>query len=212
MAGTTDPDEPIRSVEIELTFDVDDAAPLPEWEGVPGIARVEEAPRRDLDARYFDSTGLELARAGVAVRRRTGGPDAGWHLKGPREGLARVELGWPLGPDDDVVPSAVRSAVAAVTEAPLQLIARILNTRTPYLLLDEEGGIVAEFVDDRVVATDERSGTVRRWREWEVELGPAASTDADARAALFAAAGSAISAVGGVPAASASKLARALGE
>lgn len=211
MVGTTDPDEPVRTVEIELTFDVDDATPLPEWESIPGVVRVEQAPVRDLDARYFDTAGVALARAGYAIRRRTGGLDAGWHIKGPRVGLARVELGWPLGPEGEDVPDAVRAAVADVTDAALSPLARILNTRTPHLLLDEKGGVVAEFVDDRVVATDERSGTVRRWREWEIELGPAAPTDADQRAALFAEAGAAVSAVGGRSAASASKLARALG-
>ena len=40
-----------------------------------------------------------------------------------------------------------------------------------------DGGLVAEFVDDRVTATDARTGVVRTWREWEIELGPAASAD-----------------------------------
>jgi len=70
---------------------------------------------------------------------------------------------------------------------------------------------VAEFVDDRVRATDLRQGTERRWREWEFELGPAAPADPAERERLFAAAERTIFAAGGRHAASGSKLARALG-
>ena len=51
----------------------------------------------------------------------------------------------------------------------------------------------------------------RSWREWEFELGPAAPEDTAAREAIFAAVEDAVHAVGGREAASASKLARALG-
>ena len=75
------------------------------------------------------------------------------------------------------MPDAVRAAVAPVTDAALRPIARILNTRTAYALRSADGGLVAEFVDDRVTATDARTGVVRTWREWEIELGRAASAD-----------------------------------
>lgn len=214
MGATTDVvggSEPLRSVEIELTFDVDDATPLPDWSVVPGIESVDAPDLRELDARYFDTARLDLARSGYAVRRRTGGPDAGWHIKGPRVGDARVELGWPLGSDDEEIPEHVLAGVASVTTHPLHRIARILNTRTAYVLRDADGGVVAEFVDDRVTASDERNGVERRWREWEFELGPAAPTDADARALLFASVDSAVRAVGARDAVSDSKLARTLG-
>lgn len=214
MGATTDDaggSDPVRSVEIELTYDVDADTPLPDWSLVPGIDAVDAPELRQLDARYFDTARLDLARSGYAVRRRTGGPDAGWHVKGPRVGDARVELGWPLGGEDDGVPDHVRDGVASVTEDPLGQIARILNARTAYVLRDADGGVVAEFVDDHVTATDERTGVERRWREWEFELGPAAPTDADARALLFASVDSAVRAVGGRDAASESKLARTLG-
>jgi len=166
---------------------------------------------RELDARYLDSADLALSRAEYALRRRSGGPDAGWHIKGPRVGDARVELHWPLGdggPDDIVVPPAILEELARLTPGPLSLLARIRNSRTAYALCDSDGRLVAEFVDDRVTATDERTGVERRWREWELELGPAAPGDP---AAFFAAAEAAVQAAGGRAAASASKLARALG-
>lgn len=165
---------------------------------------------RELDARYLDTDDLALAHAGYALRRRTGGADEGWHIKGPRVGDSRVELHWPLGGSADPldVPPAVRAEITPLTGAPLSPVARIRNTRTAYALRDARGGLVAEFVDDRVIATDERVGVDRGWREWELELGPAAPADI---AAFFAAAETAVRAAGGRVAASASKLARALG-
>lgn len=211
---TTDPGDvgAARSVEVELKFDVDDATPLPDWAGLPGIATVGAAELRELDAVYLDSDDLALAHAGYAVRRRTGGPDEGWHIKGPRGADGgRLELHWPLG-TEDTIPDAVTEAVASVgVTVRLAPIARIRNRRTAYALQDAEGGLVAEFVDDHVVATDERAGIERTWREWEFELGSAAPSSPEERAVLFAAAEAAVRAVGGRAAASDSKLARTLG-
>ena len=203
--------EPVRSVEIERTFDVDGQAPLPDWSGVPGVASVSAGERRELDAAYFDSADRALARAGCALRRRTGGPDEGWHIKSPRgaEG-GRVELHWPLG-DTDAVPERALAELAAVTEGPFEPLARIRNSRTVRYLLSDRGEVVAEFADDRVTTRDERGGAERSWREWEVELGPAAPAGADARAEFFDAVETVVRAAGGRPAASDSKLARALG-
>lgn len=201
--------EPSRTVEVERKYDVDASTPLPVWERIPGVDAVTSGEARALDARYFDTADGALSSAGVALRRRTGGPDAGWHVKGPREGDGRLELGWPLG-DDDSLPDAVAAALARWTTAPLTPLARIENDRTAYLLTGPDG-VVAEFVDDRVRATDLRRGAQREWREWEMELGPAAPADAEGRAAFFAAVEQAIRAVGGRDAASGSKLARALG-
>ncbi|MFH8252492.1 CYTH domain-containing protein [Microbacterium sp. B2969] len=201
------PDEPSQSLEIELKFDVDDATPLPDWTSVSGVASVSSPEERELDARYLDTADLALARAGYAVRRRTGGPDAGWHIKGPREGDGRREWHWPLG-DDDRVPDGVRAAVAKVTDAELTPLARIRNTRTAYHLQGADGGVLAEFVDDHVRATDERAGVERTWREWELELGPAAPDDP---AGFLAEASEVAHAAGARPAASDSKLARTLG-
>jgi len=197
-----------RSVEVERKFDVDDATPLPSWESVPGVASVGDPEVRELDARYLDTDDQALARAGFALRRRTGGPDEGWHIKGPVVDGGRVELHWPLGDDDLVVPPAILAELSSVTDAALSPLARIRNLRTAYALRGADGGVVAEFVDDHVTATDERSGVERTWREWEFELGPAAPAD---HGAIFAAVEAAVHAVGGRDAASASKLARTLG-
>lgn len=219
---TEDSVRPSRTIEIERKYDVDADTPLPAWIGIDAVDAVTSGELRELDARYFDTEDAELARAGVAVRRRTGGPDAGWHIKGPREGDGRLEIAWPLneGPLDigvgDMIPEAVVGALARWTTAPLRPLARIENSRTAYLLTGPDG-VVAEFVDDRVRATDLRqpdhlNTPVRReWREWEVELGPSAPDDGNGRATLFAEIETAVFAAGARSAASDSKLARALG-
>ncbi|RWR23179.1 CYTH domain-containing protein [Microbacterium enclense] len=203
------------SVEVESKYDVDGDTPLPDWSHLPGVARVGDPEPRDLDARYLDTPDTDLARNGVAVRRRRGGPDEGWHVKAPAEG-GRSETQWPLGelgdPEaDPVVPEEIQDAVAAWAHGPFLPLARVRNHRTAYALFDAEGGVVAEFVDDRVRARDERRGVESEWREWEVELGPAGPADREGRAVLFAAVDAAVFAAGGRPAASGSKLARALG-
>lgn len=199
-----------RTVEVERKFDVDAGTPVPDWTGVPGVASVTAGEARHLDALYLDTDDLALARAGVALRRRTGGPDEGWHLKGPLVGGARTELQWPLG-DGDELPAAVATEVAEYTPTPLYPLARIVNDRTAYSLLDAEGGVLAEFVDDAVHTIDLRTGDDRSWHEWEVELGAAAPADPAEREAFFAAVTEAAFAAGARAASSASKLARALG-
>ncbi len=201
--------EPLRSVEIERKYDVDGSTSLPDWSSVPGVLRVSDGESRALDARYFDTEDAALSQVGIAVRRRTGGHDEGWHIKGPREGDSRIELQWPLGEGDEV-PAEVRAALVRWTSDRLHPLARIENARTAYLLQSEDG-VLAEFVDDRVRTTDLRGGKVREWREWELELGPAAPSEAAAQEAFFAAAEWSIRATGARDSASDSKLARALG-
>lgn len=194
-----------RSVEIEKKFDVEAGTPVPDWTQVPGVARVSEGEERHLDAGYLDTADARLAKFGVAVRRRVGGHDAGWHIKGPLVNGARVELGWPLTDD---VPAELMAEIAQWTEERLAPLARIVNDRTAYELLDEDGGVVAEFVNDRVKASDLRRGVDREWCEWEIELGPAAPEDHEA---FFAAVEKVALAAGATKPSSSSKLARALG-
>jgi hypothetical protein len=206
--------EPERSVEVERKYDVDADTALPDWSALPGVTSVGEPEPRDLDARYLDTADGALAHAATALRRRSGGPDAGWHVKrATAEG--KLESRWPLDDDpgegDPVVPEAVLAHLASVAPGPFGAIARIRNARTAYALRDAAGGLVAEFVDDRVVARDLRRDVETSWREWELELGPAAPSDAASREALFAAADELVARAGGRVAASGSKLARALG-
>ena len=205
-----------HSIEVELKFDADASCPLPDLTSAPGVVRVGPAEHRPLDAVYLDTDDLVLARAAVALRRRTGGPDAGWHVKTTApEG--RHEYGWPLDdgsgePADIVIPDDVRAAVAPwVADATLGPIARVRNARTAYALLDAAGGVIAELTDDRVDAVDVARGVTTSWREWEIELGPAAPVDPVKISEFFAEVERAVLAVGGQPPSSGSKLQRALG-
>lgn len=201
---------------------------LPDLAALPGVSDVSESELRVLDAVYLDTAGFSLARRAVALRCRTGGPDEGWHVKsGAPEG--RREWGWPLGDhpvghsgaehpgaravlDHPAVPSDVRAAVAQwCGDDDLHPIARVRNDRHAILLRDASGAVVAEFLDDHVTATELGAGSTTSWREWEVELGPAAPADVRGREKFFAAVDAAVASVGGVPAASGSKLQRALG-
>lgn len=199
--------EPTRSLEVERSYDVDADTPLPDLTTL-GLT-VGHAEPRDLDARYFDSADAALGRAGVAVRRRTGGPDEGWHVKiATPEG--KLEWHWPLDidSDPDQVPPAVAESVERWSAGPFAPLARIRNARTAYAVSDASGTPVAELVDDRVQTVDERTGRELAWREWEVELTPESPV---APAEFFARIDAAVAAAGGRVAASDSKLARALG-
>ncbi|CAI9392080.1 CYTH domain-containing protein [Microbacterium sp. T2.11-28] len=207
-----------RSIEIERKYDADDAVSLPDWTRLPGVVTIGDAEARSLDARYLDTGDGALGRAAIALRRRVGGPDEGWHIKrATAEG--KHEARWPLDAVDDdvIVPPAVAAALASdpalsgIDIGAVSVIARIRNERTAYALRDADGMLVAEFVDDRVVAMDLRRGIETRWREWELELGPAAPADPAAQQELFAAADALVAAAGGSPSASGSKLGRALG-
>src|ERR1035438_8732306 len=70
-----------RYSEVERKFDADPGALLPDLSGA--AAAVSEAVESQLDATYFDPADTSLARYHVTLRRRTGGDDAGWHLKLP---------------------------------------------------------------------------------------------------------------------------------
>lgn len=206
-----------RSIEVERKYDVSEATGLPDLASLPGVGAVRPPELRSLDAVYFDTAELALARRAVAVRRRTGGPDEGWHVKSSAAD-GRHEWGWPLDealssdPLASPVPADVRASVTEwCGDDELRPIARVRNERHAILLQDASGAVIAEFVDDHVQATDLQTSAATCWREWEVELGPAAPADEGGRAEFFAAVDAAVAAVGGVPAASGSKLQRALG-
>src|SRR4029079_5775490 len=81
-------------LERELKFDVPDGFVLPELTGIGDpVARVESRFHQ-LRNEYFDTPDHSLLQARLTLRRRTGGTDAGWHLKVPH-GSAREEIRLP---------------------------------------------------------------------------------------------------------------------
>jgi CHAD domain-containing protein len=162
-----------RYLEVERKFEVFESTVSPSFEGLSSIGRVERSPSQQLDAIYFDTPDHDLAAHRVTLRRRTGGTDAGWHLKLPAGPDARTEVRVPLGDEsNDTVPDELLDVVLAIVrDRPVGPVARISTSRTVDLLYGPDGVALAEFCDDDVVARaadDEESE--QRWREWELEL------------------------------------------
>jgi inorganic triphosphatase YgiF len=130
--------KPSRHTEVERKFAVTDRTISPSFDGLSSVAKVERSPVQQLDAVYFDTPGQDLAGHRVTLRRRTGGPDAGWHLKLPAGADARTEVRIPLddsAASDDTVPDELRDVVLAIVrDHPLRPVARISTSRTVDLL------------------------------------------------------------------------------
>jgi len=191
--------------EVEDKYDVDEDTELPDLAGLPGVASVAPPEQHELEATYVDTPGLALARARITLRRRTGGHDAGWHLKLP-VGDERYEVHEPLGEAGEPVPERLRDALRVVIrDERLLPVVTLRNRRTAHRLLDGRDRVLAEVADDRVTAWSGDATAPRHWREWEVEL---VEGDRD----LLQAAAEVLVAAGATPSAVSSKLARALGK
>ncbi|MFF2364567.1 CHAD domain-containing protein [Streptomyces sp. NPDC058122] len=147
-----------------------DVSWLPDLAGAGPITSVKDRGTRELDAVYYDSDDLRLTRAHASLRRRTGGTDAGWHLKLPLPGDSREEIQAPLKSKD--VPGELRDLVLSRTRgAALRPVVRIRSSRSLHHLLDAQGEVLAELSMDEVSAEalrDHRRGAA--WTEMEVEL------------------------------------------
>ena len=207
-----------RYLEVERKFDVVESAVSPSFEGIAAVAHVETAPTQSLDATYFDTPAQDLARNKITLRRRTGGTDAGWHLKLPAGPDARTEIRAPLdtaGPaDQHRVPDELRDVVLAIVrDRPLEPVARIATERQNQVLYGVDGTALAEFSNDHVTAwstgaADESSRAEQEWREWELELVAGnGTTDAELLDRLC----NRLLDAGAAPAGHGSKLARVLG-
>ena len=125
----------------------------------------------ELDATYFDTADLRLARAGLTLRRRVGGDDAGWHLKLPVDADSRDELRLPLGRAKHKPPARLVALTRVHTRGEvLKPVAKLVTRRRRWTLTDG-GADVAELAEDRVhgVALNPVSNEVE-WRELEIEL------------------------------------------
>src|ERR1700723_2328951 len=72
------------SADPELFFPiVEGSAADGQTSTLPRVASVSEPELQTLTAEYYDTDDLRLLRAGITLRRREGGSDAGWHLKLP---------------------------------------------------------------------------------------------------------------------------------
>ncbi len=199
-------------LEVERKFDVDGSFTPPtadELAGVPGVASVDDPVEHLLQAGYFDTPDLRLFSARVTMRRRTGGTDAGWHVKLPAGAGARRELHAPLGRSVRKPPASLLAPVTGLLRgASVGPIATLNTRRLVTLLRDADGRALAELADDTVTATVLASGTeqpleVQTWREVEVEL-------VDGDESLLESVGTLLTAAGATPSPRASKLGRAI--
>lgn len=192
--------------ETERKYDVGAATVFPNLAETAGVDSVGQPEAFILEAVYFDTPRLDLARNGVTLRRRTGGHDEGWHLKLPAGPDTRTELHEPLG-SERTVPEAFRARVHSIARGRmLEQVATVRTERREYPLRDAASRVLAVATDDDVRAQRLGGGGEEMvWREWEVELdqGPRALLDAIGARLLDA---------GASPAAASSKLARVLGE
>src|SRR5258705_9644141 len=122
--------------EIERKFVAPDGFALPDLTAIPGVASVDDPVELNLDATYYDTTSLALARHRMTLRRRRGGHDAGWHLKRPAGG-DRTELQLPATTRSRRVPAELIAEVWAVSRGDEFVpVARIRNRRVGPRLRD----------------------------------------------------------------------------
>jgi CHAD domain-containing protein len=160
--------------ELEAKFRVHSPFELPAIAGVaPDVASVDEPRQFTMTAVYYDTADLRLAREGVTLRRRSGGKDAGWHLKLPvldntvPDGTgARDEIQLPDAPE---LPGALSRLVTVwVRTATLGPVATLVTERTKVVLRGKDGAELAELVDD-TVSVEDNNNVQARFREIEVE-------------------------------------------
>ena len=225
--------------EVEIKLEVGEGFVLPDLTGpagageLPGVVGVGGARAEDLDATYFDGPDLRLLHHRITLRRRTGGSDAGWHLKlpgdeGGADGAAvsgarsRQELRLPLGRSRTKVPAALIGQVQVHLRGQVPVaVVRLRTRRTVTPLLGPDGTVVAEIAHDQVTATrwaDPHASTPAgrveplapeavAWSEVEVELTAAAGVDGEG---LLAAVTDRLRSAGATVTAYASKLEHAL--
>lgn len=196
-----------RHVEVERKLEAGPATILPSLVDVETVSAVGQPVEMSLTSVYFDTPDLDLARRGITLRRRTGGDDAGWHLKLPVARDTRSEVRLPLRQATDTVPVDLLMPVKGIVrDRPLTPVARLSTHRRQHDILGTDAVVLAQVCDDEVHAERLRGPTrVEDWREWEIELVHGTPPVLDALEARLLAAGAS-------PTHSTSKLRRALGD
>jgi CHAD domain-containing protein len=195
----------VSKVEREVKLAAWGGFSMPDLFGVVEGVGTRPLAERRLDAIYYDTRDLRLARAGVSLRHRTG-DDPPWTVKLP-EGergpvMNRKEIPF-AGPIGTLPPQATALVRAYTRTAPLVPVARLKTRRTGVeLVVDDQK--VAEVVDDEVSVYHGRR-LASRFREVEVEIEP------EAPPGLLAAVIGRLRAAGAGDADGTAKVARALG-
>ncbi|MFJ4337564.1 CHAD domain-containing protein [Streptomyces sp. NPDC088915] len=190
--------------EIERKYEAAAGADVPDLTRVRDVATVVDEGVTELDAVYHDTPDLRLAADSITLRRRTGGPDAGWHLKFPVAAGVRDEIRAPLS--DTLPPDLAALLRSRVRGGEVVPVVRLRSARDVRRLLDADGDLLAELSVDTVHARRLPGGPRASWTEIEVE----AADDADPR--ILDAVEKRLGKAGIRPSQAPSKLARALAE
>ncbi|MEJ7707359.1 MAG: CYTH and CHAD domain-containing protein [Nocardioidaceae bacterium] len=162
-------------LEREDKYDVSADFSLPDLTDAAPDA-VLESTVFQLEATYYDTPSSHLRCHGISLRKRTGGRDAGWHLKLPA-GDDRVEL--HSDSRSSAVPREFSSLLLGIRRGlKLAPAAKVSTTRHSHRLTDPSGTLLVEIADDHVNSvTMGETATLTKWREIEVELGPVGGDD-----------------------------------
>ena len=158
-------------IEREIKLAADVGMSLPDFSEVLPGAEVGPVSVLHLDAVYYDTPTLSLARSNITLRSRTGEPGPIWTLKLPTpsdgDAFTRHEFTFdePVGP----VPTDARLAVRAhVRSQALAPVVRLHTTRTEFTVA--VGGSSQLKVCDDVVSVDGGAAPATEFREIELEF------------------------------------------
>lgn len=190
-------------VERELKFDVDQDFAVPDIAPLAPEGGYVETATEQLRSDYFDTADHALLTARITLRRRTGTTDTGWHLKIPHPPF-REEIRTELTADSTVPAELLTLLLGVVRDRQLSQVASVRTERRATRLLGADGLLLAEIADDLVHASAAgEAATASSWREVEVEV-------TENGLELLEVLAEKLRAAGARPAASGSKLGRAL--
>ncbi|MFJ9179777.1 CHAD domain-containing protein [Streptomyces sp. NPDC102360] len=157
--------------EIERKYDAPtDHFRLPDLLKVPGVEAVIDKGVVELDAVYYDTEDQRLATDSITLRHRSGGADAGWHLKLPvalSEGVRDEVQAPPSATLPRTLAGLVRSRVRGDELIP---VVRLRSSRDVSHLTGADGSLLAEVCVDAVRAERPDGERTTAWTEIEVEL------------------------------------------
>jgi CHAD domain-containing protein len=160
------------NVEREAKLVAPPGLAIPDLNGLIPGATARVLPVERLDATYYDTADLRLARSGITVRHRGGESGPPWTVKLPEDDrgsdLVRREIRFE-GPIDRVPDAAADLVLASTRARPLEAVASLTTVRRPVEIRGVDEELLAEVVDDTVSVSHNQNPT--GWfREVEVEL------------------------------------------
>ena len=172
--------------EREAKFDVPDGFVMPSALAEELGVTLRAAREQVLDATYYDTSHLDLARWGVTLRFRRTRDRAGqaqaakWTLKlpdpvkGDSQVLSRTEVNFD-GPPDEPPKEAKRLVRAMKRGRRLEAVCELTTTRTCHLVIssdnaEDDGAEPIAEIDDDAVDFRTWTGRTGRFHEIEVEL------------------------------------------